>query len=37
MWRNITSPVDLKMDIFQPTEDTLGMRPLVIICFGVDS
>ncbi|MFT4532884.1 MAG: hypothetical protein ACJA1A_002332 [Saprospiraceae bacterium] len=29
-----TSPVDLKMDIFQPTGDTLGMRPLVIICFG---
>ncbi len=29
-----TSPVDLHMDIFQPTSDTLGMRPLVIICFG---
>lgn len=29
-----TSPVDLKMDIFQPLDDTLQMRPLVIVCFG---
>jgi len=29
-----TSPVDLQMDIFQPTGDTIGMRPLIIICFG---
>jgi len=29
-----TSPVDLKMDIFQPTGDTLQKRPVVIVCFG---
>lgn len=29
-----TSPVDLKMDIFQPTGDTLTKRPLIIIAFG---
>jgi len=29
-----TSPVDLKMDIFQPNGDTLQKRPLVIVCFG---
>ncbi|MDF1696450.1 MAG: alpha/beta hydrolase [Saprospiraceae bacterium] len=29
-----TSPVDLKMDIFQPSGDTLQKRPLVIVCFG---
>lgn len=29
-----TSPVNLKMDIFQPIGDTLQKRPLVIVCFG---
>ncbi len=29
-----TSPVNLKMDIFQPAGDTLQKRPLVIVCFG---
>ena len=29
-----TSPIDLKMDIFEPTGDTLCARPLVIIAFG---
>jgi hypothetical protein len=29
-----TSPVDLEMDIFQPTGDTIQKRPLVIVCFG---
>jgi len=29
-----TTPVDLKMDIFHPTGDTLQKRPLVIVCFG---
>lgn len=29
-----TSPVDLRMDIFQPAGDTLAARPLIIICFG---
>jgi len=29
-----TSPVDLKMDIFEPQGDTLGKRPLIIIAFG---
>ena len=30
---NITN-VDLRMDIFEPSGDTLEKRPLVIICFG---
>ncbi|MGK0317429.1 MAG: hypothetical protein ACI86M_003673 [Saprospiraceae bacterium] len=29
-----TDPVNLYMDIFQPTGDTLSQRPLVIIAFG---
>lgn len=29
-----TSPVNLYMDIFQPLDDTLSQRPLVIIAFG---
>ena len=29
-----TSPVNLKMDIFEPAGDTLTERPLVIVCFG---
>ena len=29
-----TSPVNLQMDIFEPTGDTLQKRPLVIVCFG---
>ena len=29
-----SSPVDLKMDIFEPQGDTLSKRPLVIIAFG---
>ncbi len=29
-----TTPVNLYMNIFQPTGDTLSKRPLIIICFG---
>ncbi|MEM9547315.1 MAG: alpha/beta hydrolase [Bacteroidota bacterium] len=29
-----TSAMDLQMDIFEPTGDTLQKRPLVIVCFG---
>ena len=29
-----TSPVDLKMDIFEPTGDTMQHRPVVIVAFG---
>lgn len=29
-----TTNVDLYMDIFEPTGDTLSMRPVVIVCFG---
>lgn len=29
-----TNPVDLKMDIFQPSGDTLSKRPVIVICFG---
>ena len=29
-----TSPVNLSMDIFEPTGDTLSKRPLIIIAFG---
>ncbi|NNE29365.1 MAG: alpha/beta hydrolase, partial [Saprospiraceae bacterium] len=29
-----TSPVDLEMNIFLPSGDTLSKRPLIIICFG---
>jgi len=29
-----TTPVDLKMDIFEPTGDTLSKRPAIVICFG---
>jgi len=29
-----TDPIDLYMDIFEPAEDTLEKRPVVIICFG---
>jgi len=29
-----TTPVNLYMNIFQPSGDTLDRRPLIIICFG---
>ena len=29
-----TDPVNLYMDIFEPTGDTLAKRPAIIICFG---
>lgn len=29
-----TTHIDLYMDVFEPTGDTLSKRPLVIICFG---
>ncbi len=29
-----TTPIDLKMDIFEPQGDTLSKRPLVILAFG---
>ncbi len=29
-----TSPVTLRMDVFEPTGDTLSKRPMIIICFG---
>ncbi len=29
-----THPVNLFMDIFEPTGDTLSKRPVIIICFG---
>ncbi|HIO72700.1 MAG TPA: alpha/beta hydrolase, partial [Flavobacteriales bacterium] len=31
---NVTINIDLKLDVFEPTGDTLNKRPLVILAFG---